>query len=409
MKRAELRRMRLIATLLLVGMTVLFIATSATSLDWPWLGYLRAFAEAGMVGACADWFAVVALFRHPLGVPIPHTAVVPNNKERIGRALGRFITNNFLATKVASQRLAKIDMVFWAGRWIEDPQHARALAEWVVSSFAKAVEQAPRAELGEFVSKLARRGIEAVPAAPLSSKVLSVLWAEGKAQPLLDQALDYSEASLLRNKDFISRKVAEQSSRWVPKWVDSYIAGKVMTGLLTTMRELRAPEHPWRQHLGQMVDQLIVDLAHDRDLYTRGEELKADLLASPVFREQLDTLWDELDATLRSDFLTHAQTGIGLIVDALRGLGKWLEEDAGRRAKVNRQIRLVVLRVLLPRRVEIGSYISHVVETWDSATLVDRLELQVGKDLQYIRINGTLVGGLVGLLIFAVTKVFAAL
>src|SRR6516225_10860285 len=120
--------MRVIAVSLLGVMTCIFVATSVATVDWPWLPYARAFAEAGMVGACADWFAVVALFRHPLGVPIPHTAVVPKNKERIGRALGRFITNNFLATKVASQRLAKIDMVFWAGRWIEDPQHARALA-----------------------------------------------------------------------------------------------------------------------------------------------------------------------------------------------------------------------------------------------------------------------------------------
>jgi uncharacterized membrane-anchored protein YjiN (DUF445 family) len=400
--------MRLIATLLLLAMALLFIATSVTKLDWPWLAYLRAFAEAGMVGACADWFAVVALFRHPFGIPIPHTAVVPHNKERIGRALGRFITHNFLATKVASQRLAKIDMVFFAGRWIDDPRNARAIAEWAVRTFAQGLQQAPKPELRAFMSRVAHRAIEAVPAAPLSSKLLSILWAEGKAQPLLDQLLDYAEASLLANKDFISRKVAEQSSRWIPKWVDNYIAGRVMNGLLTTMQELHAPDHPWRTELGRMVDRLILDLAHDPGLYARGEAIKAELLASPVFREQLDTLWAEIDAKLRHDVLEHAQAAIELLADALTGLGKWLEQDAGRRAKLNRQIRLVALRVLLPRRAEIGSYIAHVVENWDSATLVDRLELQVGKDLQYIRINGTLVGGLVGLLIFIVTKIIAA-
>ena len=408
-KRIELRRMRIVATSLLAGMSVVFVATSLTSLSWPWIPYLRAFAEAGMVGACADWFAVVALFRHPLGVPIPHTAVVPKNKERIGRALGRFITNNFLATKVASQRLAQVDMVAWAGRWIENPRNSKALAEWLVRSLAKAMAQAPHAELGAFVSRLARRGIEAIPAGPLASKALSVLWAEGKAQPLLEQALDFGEASLLQHKDVITRKVAEQSSRWVPKWVDNYVASKVMNGLLSTMRELRDPAHPWRTEIDQAINRLIHDLAHDPDLRARGEAVKAELIASPVFHAQLDALWDEIDTRLRFGLTEQTETAVGILAEMLNGLGRWLEEDPARRARLNRQIRLVVLRVLLPRRAEIGSYIANVVENWDSATLVERLELQVGKDLQYIRINGTLVGGLVGLLIFTASRLIGAL
>ena len=407
-KRADLRRMRLIATLLLAVMTVIFIATSVTRLDWVWLHYLRAFAEAGMVGACADWFAVVALFRHPFGIPIPHTAVVPHNKERIGGALGRFITSNFLATRVANRRLAKVDMVFWAGRWIDDPDNARALAHWIIQSLAKAVGEAPRTEFAEFMSRIARRGLEAVPAAPLASRVLAILWAHGRAQPLIEQALGYAESSLLARKDFISRKVSEQSSRWIPKWVDNYIADRVMNGLLTTLRELRDPEHPWRTELGQTIDHLILDLANDPDFQARGEAIKAELLSSAVFRTQLDTLWREIDAKLRSDVLEHAESSVDFIADALAGIGKWLEENPARRARLNRQIRLIVLRILLPRRSEIGSYFTHVVENWDTATLVDRLELQVGKDLQYIRINGTLVGGLVGLAIFALSRAMGA-
>ena len=209
----ELRRMRLIATLLLAAMTLVFIAASATRLEWPFLPYVRAFAEAGMVGACADWFAVVALFRRPLGLPIPHTAVVPNNKQRIGGALGRFITNNFLSTKIASQRLAQVDTAGWIAHWIADQDNAATLARSSGRLLFQVIDGVPSAELGGFLGEAARRGVEAIPAAPLASKVLAVLWARGEAQDLLDRALDFAEAALMRHKDFVVRAAAALRQR----------------------------------------------------------------------------------------------------------------------------------------------------------------------------------------------------
>jgi uncharacterized membrane-anchored protein YjiN (DUF445 family) len=356
------------------------------------------------VGACADWFAVVALFRRPLGLPIPHTAVVPNNKQRIGGALGRFITNNFLSTKIASQRLAQVDTAGWIAHWIADQDNAATLTRSSSRLLFQVIDGVPSAELGGFLGQAARRGVEAIPAAPLASKVLSVLWARGEAQDLLDRALDFAEAALMRHKDFVVRKVSEQSSRWAPKWIDNAIAAKVMNGLLSTIKEMHDPGHPWRRELAQAVEKLIADLATDADLYAQGEAMKADLLASPLFVEQVRTLWREIDSGLHNELAAHTEAIVGLMGAALRGLGGWLQDNPARRARLNRQVRLVVLRVLLPRRAEIGAYIADVVENWDAATLVNRLELQVGKDLQYIRINGTLVGGLVGLLIFVVAK-----
>jgi uncharacterized membrane-anchored protein YjiN (DUF445 family) len=403
----ELRRMQWIATLLLAAMTVVFIACTATKQDWPWLPYLRAFAEAGMVGACADWFAVVALFRHPLGVPIPHTAVVPHNKQRIGGALGRFITNNFLSPKVADQRLAQIDIVSFASHWIDDPKNNARLSIWTARILSRAAQEARTAGLGDFFGWVVHSGVEAVPAAPLASKVLSVLWAHGAAQTLLDQALDFAEAALVKNKDFITAKVSAQSSRWVPKWVDNVIATKVMNGLLSTMKEMRDPDHPWRAELGKAVDKLVQDLATDDNMRARGEEMKAELLANPVFLDQVKSLWGEIEGGLHGDISKFAGAAGDQLISALRSFGQWLNEDPSRRARLNRQFRLFVLRALLPRRAEIGGYIAQVVDNWDTATLVNRLELQVGKDLQYIRINGTLVGGLVGLLIFSLSKAIA--
>ena len=234
-KLADLKRMRAIALSLLGVMTCIFVATSVAKVDWPWLPYARAFAEAGMVGACADWFAVVALFRHPFGIPIPHTGIVPNNKDRIGAALGRFITNNFLSPRVAHEQLLRVDVVGWITRWVSDPDNAQQLAQYVGTLLPRILKSLARSELGEFLGNVARQGIESIPAAPLASKLLAVLWAGGAAQAALERALDLGERSLRRNKATINRIVSEHSSRWIPKWVDNMIAERVMAGLLSTM------------------------------------------------------------------------------------------------------------------------------------------------------------------------------
>jgi uncharacterized membrane-anchored protein YjiN (DUF445 family) len=168
-KLADLKRMRVIAVSLLAVMTCIFVATSVATVNWPWLPYARAFAEAGMVGACADWFAVVALFRHPFGIPIPHTGIVPNNKDRIGAALGRFITNNFLSPRVAHEQLFRVDVVGWITRWLNDPDNAKQLAQYVGTLLPRILKSLAPPELGEFFGNVARQGIESIPAAPLAS------------------------------------------------------------------------------------------------------------------------------------------------------------------------------------------------------------------------------------------------
>jgi uncharacterized membrane-anchored protein YjiN (DUF445 family) len=405
-RRAELRRMRAIATMLLVLMAAIYLAVRRAPPNWAWAPYLGAFAEAGMVGACADWFAVVALFRRPLRLPIPHTAVVPENKRRIGAAMGRFITNNFLSPRVAIARLASVDFVGLAARWLEDERNARAVAVAAGRAIPYALDLVPKAEIDEWVAFAARRGIEAVPAAPLASRGLSILWARGAGQTLLDQALDFLETTLDQHKATIVRHVSQRTWRWIPKWVDDMIAAKVVNGLAGTLKDMRDPDHPWREQANALVQKLIDKLAHDPEMRAQGEALKQDILANPVFAEQARALWEELERALRDDLPRHREAIVQWLVGSAAALGRWLEEDAPRRARINRQLRLLALRTVLPRRAEIGAYIAAVVDNWDTATLVNRLELQVGKDLQYIRINGTLVGGLVGLLIFSLSRAF---
>ncbi len=409
MLRRGLRRMRTIATLLLVIMTAIFVATTMTKYDWPWLPYVRAFAEAGMVGACADWFAVVALFRRPLGLPIPHTGIVPNNKERIGAALGRFMTNNFLTAPVLRDRLARVDVVGSVARWLDEPANANRLADYLANVLPRLMEQLPRAQIGETLGRISQQAVAGIPAAPALSKLLAVVWAQGEAQALVAHAIEYGHTYLGDNKDYFTDKIAQQSSRWIPKWVDKMIADKVMSGMLSSLTEMRDPKHPWRVELRQGVEKLITQLASDPEMYRRGEALKSELLANPLVAEQAKALWTEVEGGLQWGIPAHADAIARSVEQALRNLGHWLREDPERQAQINRRIRAVARRALLAYRTDIGGYIERVVRNWDSAVLVERLELQVGKDLQFIRINGTLVGGLVGLLIFIASKWIAAL
>ena len=396
--------MRLFATALLALMTVIFIATYLVPWQWTWLTYLRAFTEAGMIGACADWFAVVALFRHPLGIPIPHTAIVPHNKERIGGAIGRFISNNFLSPKVLREKMREIDPAGWAARWLLRPDNAHRIAQRAASSLPQVLRAMPRDDLNAFLARAARSGIEAVPAAPLASKILSILWAQGETQALVERGIDMAARALTDNRDRIKVTVTQKSSRFIPKWVDAIVADKIVSGLTQLLDEMRNPAHPWRTELGASVDRLIDDLATKPDFYTRGEELKAEILDNPVVVQQVNRLWTEIEVQLDTNSAVYVGQLAGGLEHALIALGQRVADDPNIHDAVNRWLRIAALRLIAPRRAEIGAFITQVVERWDTETLVNRMELQVGRDLQYIRINGTLVGGLVGLIIFTITR-----
>jgi uncharacterized membrane-anchored protein YjiN (DUF445 family) len=396
--------MRLLATALLALMSAIFVATYVTKYQWTWLAYLRAFAEAGMIGACADWFAVVALFRHPLGLPIPHTAIVPHNKERIGGAIGRFISNNFLSPKVLTAKIREVDPAGWMARWLANPANANRVARRVATALPQMMRALPRDEINAVLARAARSGIEAIPAAPLASKVLSVLWAQGETQALVERAITIAARMLTDNRDRIKVTVTQKSSRFIPKWVDAIVADKIVSGLTQLLEEMRDPAHPWRTELGVAVDKLIDDLATEPEMYARGEAFKAEILHNPVVLQQVNKVWTEIGARLDA----HSDSYISQISDgleqALVSLGQRTANDVQIQATINKTMRIAALRVIAPRRAEIGAFITQVVERWDTATLVNRIELQVGRDLQYIRINGTVVGGLVGLIIFSVTR-----
>jgi uncharacterized membrane-anchored protein YjiN (DUF445 family) len=400
----DLRRMRAVATLLLVVMTLVFVATSFAQARWQWLAYVRAFAEAGMVGACADWFAVVALFRRPLGLPIPHTGIVPRNKTRIAGALGRFITNNFLTPKVLSEKLVQVDAAQWIADWLGNPDNARGVARRAAVVVPEVVRALPRDLMAGSIGRSLVTGLKAVPAGPVAGNLLAIVWAQGQTQKVLERAIAYAETALLANKDFIRSRVEANSSRWVPRWLDGIVADKIVTTVATTLTEMRDPAHPWRVELKAGIEGLIERLSSDATLRADVDAAKNAFLDDPQFVEHVMAMWGEIDTRLPSDLSAHAGTIAAGVEYSLLSAGRWIREDPALKLKLDAWIRYLVRRTISPRRAEIGAFVTNVVEAWDSTTLVNRLELQVGKDLQYIRINGTLVGGLVGLLIFVASK-----
>ena len=403
-RAGELARMRIIATGLLVLMAVIFVLAGLGAERWPGLAYLRAFAEAGMVGGCADWFAVTALFRRPLGLPIPHTGIIPRNKTRIGAALGGFIADNFLTEAVLADRLRQLEVARWGGGWLSRPQNARRLARRLALLLPEVLAAAPPGAVAGLAGSAGMAAVRAAPAAPVVAGVLNALWNEGRAQALAEAGVEMLTTFIAGHDAVIRDKVAEQSPIWLPKWVDRVLAAKVSDGLLRTLHEMRDPGHPWREELNRTLAGFIERLRSDPHLQAQVEAMKLRLLADPRLQLQASELWAGIEARLGAELAADRRGLTDQLQRTIEALGVWLASDAVAQARLNALGRSLATGVLAPRRHQIGGFVAQVVAGWDTRKVVDTLELQVGKDLQYIRVNGTLVGGLVGLAIFTASR-----
>ena len=394
------------ATGLLVAMAVLFVAASVAAQRWSGAGYVRAFAEAAMVGGCADWFAVTALFRRPFGLPIPHTAIIPRGKDRIGAALGRFIVDNFLNPRVLDAKLRDLEIATWGGDWLLAPRNARALADRLVRAAPEIMGALPDDTVRELAAALALTIARSIPAAPAASALLAAAWNEGRAQPMIERAAEALGAYLSEHQETILEKVQQQSWRWLPGWVDKAIARQITRGLVQLLADVRQPDHPWRARLAGAVETLIARLATDPDLRRQGETLKRELLADPRLADHAGRLWTQVRERLGGGDLADDAALRERLETLILQLGGWLKHDAAVQRVLSTSARSFARRVLAPRREDIGRFVAQVVEGWDARDVVERLELQVGPDLQYIRVNGAIVGGCVGLVLFTLSRLF---
>ncbi|MBU2407302.1 MAG: DUF445 domain-containing protein [Gammaproteobacteria bacterium] len=377
----------------------------------PAWGYVAAFAEAAMVGAMADWFAVTALFRHPLGLPIPHTAIIPANKERIGARLAGFICNNFLSTPQVLAKLAQFDPAARLARWLTRPESRTALSGHLVAAARFGLAAFDDQRVRDFLGRTAATGLDKVDIANLAGQALDALTAGGRHQALLDDVLGLVAGAI--DGDEMQDRVTEAIAREVKalRYVGlDQVAARVATRKIVaaaarTVADMAAdPAHPMRERFDTFVHEFIARLKDDPEFRRRGEAIRADLQAHPALGNYLHGLWSELLAWLDED-LQRPDSTIGLRISDMAGaLGARLRADAPVREWINEQIMKAAPRAIERYREDIRRYIEERVAQWNTDEMTLELERHIGRDLQFIRINGTLVGGLVGLAIHAVTQ-----
>jgi uncharacterized membrane-anchored protein YjiN (DUF445 family) len=395
-----------VATALLVAMAALFLVARAFEPDYPWLGYVRAFAEAGMVGALADWFAVVALFRHPLRLPIPHTAIIPRSKDRIGAGLAKFVAENFLASDAVAARLAGADIAGAFASWLEKPSN-RALVASRAARFVPALLHAfDDDDVQRLVRDLFAKRLAGVALSPLAGELLETLTAHDRHRPLVDEMLAQAGRLLSDAEPEIRDRVRERTGwLWQKLGVDEKVSDKLIEAVETTLEELaRDPEHAWRAKLDDAIRRFAQELQTSPQRREEGEALKARLLEHPALARYVRDVWEDLRAELVAD-CERPDSAVGRqLANLAAGIAELIERDEAVRRKLNRWLRGAALELVESRRDEVAQLIAETVRKWDSETFSRKIEAEVGRDLQYIRINGTLIGGLVGVAIHAFTR-----
>jgi uncharacterized membrane-anchored protein YjiN (DUF445 family) len=393
--------MRVLATALLVAMVIALLAANALLDRWPWLGAVRAFAEAALIGGLADWFAVTALFRRPLGLPIPHTAIVPTRKDEIGRALARFIRDNFLVREAVERRLARADLAVRLGAWLSKDENAARVTRDLGAALDWLLRASDGNELRNGLGTILRGAFDAVPVSSGFAALLEVLLSGAHAQTLIDKLVELARAQLESQRVMIRVRIHERSPWWLPKFVDQQIFDDLVGGLEQILDAIaNDPRHPARTEIADALKSLKDSLAHDPALAARSRALQTEVIEHPAVRAYAHDLWQRLDTDLHGA-LADPRSTLRLGVEReIRGIGTALASEPAVAARLNAWLEQVLLYLVENYRDPLSEIVSETIEQWDPGATSRRIELAIGTDLQFIRVNGTVVGGLVGLLLY---------
>lgn len=400
--------MRAIATGLLLVMAALFVIARHFASANPAWSWLRAFSEAALVGGLADWFAVTALFRHPLGLPIPHTAIIPGNKNRIADTMASFLRAHFLTPQVVSRRLRGMNLAAAIGAFLSDPQRMGEvrLRQGAASLLNDMLQSLDGDELGNMLKSAARHQIERIDIASLAGQLLTTAIADKRHLPLIESALRWTGFTLAENEDLLRAMIHQQAGS-VLRWtgLDERLASAVLDGAYRLLAEcLVNPEHPLRLKMETRLAALAHDLIHDAALRAKVSGMRTELLANPAMAAWLDGLWHRTRAALLHAARDPGQALSGQFGAGLAAFGRSLQQDVGLQRLINRFARRTLVGIAARHGQAIVTLVSETVKRWDARTVTDRIESAVGRDLQFIRLNGTLVGGTVGLVLYAVDR-----
>ena len=399
-RRANLRRMRWLASSLLVLAAIVFVLTHGHDGAW---GYVNAASEAAMVGAVADWFAVTALFRHPLGLPVPHTAIIPRRKDMLARSLEEFVADNFLTEQTIRERYLDAQVTRRLGEWLSDPVNAERVIQEAAPLASQALERVGGPDLQEFIEQTLLPRVRKEPLSPLAGHLLEQVVQDKAHHGLMDILFRELHTWLASHPDDVRRIIAARAPSWSPAWLDEVVVGRIFTELVAWSREVdRDKEHRVRLALDSYLADLSQDMQHDPDTIATTEQLKERLLDHPQVAPSLLAVWDAVKVVLLEQLGDPLGVLRTRLARELQDLGARMVSDDVLRPRLDAWGADAAAVLVSRYGAELTTVISHTIERWDGRSAADRIELHVGRDLQFIRINGTVVGGLVGLLIHTV-------
>lgn len=405
-KLADLQRMQRLATSLLCAMFALLIASAAFQSAYPWLHWVRAFAEAGTVGAFADLFAVVALFRHPLGLPVPHTAIIPANKDRIAETLGSFIANQFLTKENVRRQLEANNAVLQIARWLDEPASRRMASQFLIDRVPAILAVIEDEDVERLLQDVVRR-LGAIDVSPLAGWLLSFLTRDNGHQALLDRALRALEQWLVANQGVVNAKFS-QASAYTPGLLDSYVVERVVAGTVALLREIAEnPGHEIRSTFHHFTIDLIGQLESSADYRRRSQEIASDIVDRWVNGDDARFVWHAIKKRIR-DLLDDRDAAERTCERVLVGVSDGLLKKPAVQRELNSWLLNALEALVSGQRYQLATLITSVVKRWSADQVARKVELEIGRDLQYIRINGTLVGGAVGLVLHALVTVVLA-
>ncbi|MEN7341811.1 MAG: DUF445 domain-containing protein [Pseudomonadota bacterium] len=397
----RLRRMKWFAHLLLVAMLALYVVTGIFEPRYPWLGYLRAFAEAGAVGALADWFAVTALFREPMGLPIPHTAIIKRRKNDIGETLADFIGAHFLSREALQPRLERIDIVGVSADWLSRADNAERLTEDVATMLRRVVKTGDNAALRALVKDNLRGTLNEMQITPMLGQILEMLVVNDAEDTLLTGIVELARQQFDDNREGLRSTVGDRTPWWIPGFIDERIYRKLVSEVEEALADDdEQGDQRAREHLRRVLIDVVDALKNDASLIDRGEKLKSELLEHPQLARYLSAVVTDISAFLMREAQDPESSFRRRLTEALVGLGDSLAAEPVLRDEINTSLRDAGLYTITRYREQITRVVSETVQSWDADTAADLIEQRVGRDLQFIRINGTIVGGLAGLTLY---------
>ncbi|MCY7405090.1 MAG: DUF445 domain-containing protein [Cryobacterium sp.] len=409
-RRIALTRMKRLAAALLVLMAVIFTVSFALQDRYPWLEYVRAAAEGGMVGAIADWFAVTALFRYPLGLRIPHTNIIANRKDEIGASLGEFVETNFLSESVIRGKLESIGVARRVGAWLSMPANAEKLTGELAVAGQGMLNLLGDDAIKNLIESVAREHLVQPEWGPSLGRVGERLVTSGQQHAAVDLLLDRADGWLRAHPEAFGRVVSQRLPSWLPGFVDKLVDDKAYREVLAFVASARGDrQHPVRRAIDEYLGEVMHDLQYEPAMIQRVETLKAEVLDNAKLREFAADTWEAIKASL-TEALVEPRSALRVgIRSTLHDVGERLTTDAALGSRINRWLADTTSYIVANYRHEIAGVITETVERWPAAETAAKIELQVGRDLQFIRINGTVVGALAGLAIFTLAHAVAAL